>query len=172
MPVIKGPDESIDNSKLTNELIEQYATPLLRVCCLRLGDRQLAEDAVSETFFKVYKGLPQFRGDASYKTFILRVAENVCRDMLRRRKARHAEYEVEFDEAAEQCAEAEVYDNSLFEAVRALPDKLKTAILLYYYEDMNEHEIARVLRITPSAVSRRLTEAKRRLREMLKEEQT
>lgn len=170
MPVIKGPDESIDYGKLTNELIKQYATPLLRVCCLRLGDRQLAEDAVSETFFKVYKALPHFRGDASCKTYILRIAENVCRDMLRRRKVRHADREVGLDEAAEQYTDAEVYDDSLFQVVRALPDRLKTAILLYYYEDMNEHEIAKVLRITPSAVSRRLTEAKRRLHEMLKEE--
>ena len=170
MHFIKDPDESIDYNKLTNELIQQYATPLLRVCCLRLQDRQLAEDAVSETFFKVYKGLPRFRGDASYKTYILRIAENVCRDMLRRRKARHTDREVGLDQAPEQYTEAAVFDDSLYVAVRALPGKLKTVILLYYYEDMNEHEIAKVLRITPSAVSRRLTEAKRRLREMLKEE--
>ena len=135
-----------------------------------LGIVSLRKTRFRKLFFKVYKGLPHFRGDASCKTYILRIAENVCRDMLRRRKVRHADREVGLDEAAEQYTEAEVYDDSLFEAVRALPDKLKTAILLYYYEDMNEHEIAKVLRITPSAVSRRLSEAKRRLRETLKEE--
>ena len=46
--------------KIFRELMEQYGTDLLRLCCMYLRDYQLAEDAVQDTFIKVYRGLDQF----------------------------------------------------------------------------------------------------------------
>ena len=64
-------------------LVAQNQEKLLRTCYLYLRDRQLAEDAVQETFLKAYRSLPAFRGDSSEKTWLMRIAVNTCRDLYR-----------------------------------------------------------------------------------------
>ena len=65
-------------------LMRQYGNELLRMCCVLLRDRALAEDAVQETFLKAYRGLPKFRGDCSEKTWLICIAVNSCKTMMRR----------------------------------------------------------------------------------------
>ena len=77
------PTDSKD--KILRELMERYGTDLLRLCCMYLRDYQLAEDAVQDTFIKVYRGLDQFRGDAPVKTWIIRIAVNTCKNIIRTR---------------------------------------------------------------------------------------
>ena len=74
-----------------SHLVESYQLPLRRMCCVWLRDRDLAEDAVQETFFKAWKGAPSFRGECSEKTWLMRIAVNVCRDMRRSAWHRHVE---------------------------------------------------------------------------------
>ena len=62
-------------------LVEQYQTAVLRTCYLYLCDRSQAEDAVQETFLKVYKGLDTFRGESSEKTWVMKIAMNTCYKM-------------------------------------------------------------------------------------------
>ena len=64
-------------------MVGEWQLPLLRTCCAVLGSEDLAKDAVQETFLKAYRGLPSFRGECSEKTWLMRIAVNVCRDMLR-----------------------------------------------------------------------------------------
>ena len=64
--------------KLT-ELFRQYGASIHRMCFLYLKDYHLAEDAVSETFLKAYRALPSFRRDASPKTWLTRIAINICK---------------------------------------------------------------------------------------------
>ena len=54
-------------------LVEQHQTAVLRTCYLYLCDRSQAEDAVQETFLRVYKGLDTFRGESSEKTWIMKM---------------------------------------------------------------------------------------------------
>ena len=63
-------------------LMRQYGNELLRMCCVLLRDRALAEDAVQETFLKAYRGLPKFRGDCSEKTWLICIAVNSCKTMM------------------------------------------------------------------------------------------
>ena len=63
-------------------MVGEWQLPLLRTCCAVLGSEDLAKDAVQETFLKAYRGLPSFRGECSEKTWLMRIAVNVCRDML------------------------------------------------------------------------------------------
>ena len=64
-----------------DRLLEQYQTAVLRVCYLYLCDRSQAEDAVQETFMKVYRKLDSFRGESSAKTWIRKIAMRVCDEM-------------------------------------------------------------------------------------------
>ena len=61
----------------------EYGTCLMRMAYLHLGDFALAEDAVQETFIKAYSHLDRFRGESNEKTWLMRIAVNICRDMLR-----------------------------------------------------------------------------------------
>jgi len=79
MDVVRGPD----SENLISQWIRDYEKELLRLCFVYLKDAALAEDAVQETFIKAYKHLEGFRGDASPKTWLVRIAVNVCKDMRR-----------------------------------------------------------------------------------------
>ena len=50
-----GPDTALERDQRFEQLVERYQQPLLRMCCLYLCDKSLAEDAVQETFIKVYR---------------------------------------------------------------------------------------------------------------------
>ena len=60
------------------ELVSAYQAELLRFCYVRLQDRMQAEDAVQETFLKVYNALPDYRDDGHEKAWVYRIALNVC----------------------------------------------------------------------------------------------
>ena len=77
-----------------DRLMTQYGTSLLRLCYMYLKDYQLAQDAVQETFVKVYLKYSLFRAEASEKTWITRISMNVCRDMMRKRAYRERGEEI------------------------------------------------------------------------------
>ena len=144
-------------------LVIQYEVPLQRVCCLYLHDPALAEDAVQETFLKAYNGLGQFRGESSEKSWLMRIAVNVCRDMQRGRWFRHIDRRVTPDMLPEPLMQPDGRDIDLTLTVMQLPDKLKEVVILYFYQNMSMEEIATALGLAQSSVSNRLKRAKERL---------
>jgi RNA polymerase sigma-70 factor (ECF subfamily) len=69
-------------------LIDEYGNSLLRMCYLYFHDLQLAEDAVQDTYIKVYQNRDKFKGACSEKTWITGIAINVCKSHLRRSRQR------------------------------------------------------------------------------------
>ena len=149
------------------ELVAQNQEKLLRTCYLYLRDRQLAEDAVQETFLKAYRSLPAFRGDSSEKTWLMRIAVNTCRDLYRSEWFRHMDRRVIPEELPESGVPFTSREESLIVEVMRLPRRLREATLLYYYHGMDEREIAEALGVSRSAVSDRLSRARRKLKELL-----
>ena len=150
------------------DLVNTYQLPLLRMCCLRLGDAELAKDAVQETFLKAYKALPSFRGECSLQSWLMRIAINTCRDMQRSWWHRHVNRKVipeEMNAAYEPVSDDAI---TVSQAIAALPVKLREVVLLYYYQNMQLDEIAQTLLISPSSVSGRLKRARNKLRIALK----
>ena len=148
-------------------LVAQNQEKLLRTCYLYLRDRQLAEDAVQETFLKAYRSLPAFRGDSSEKTWLMRIAVNTCRDLYRSEWFRHMDRRVIPEELPESGVSFTSREESLIVEVMRLPRRLREATLLYYYHGMDEREIAEALGVSRSAVSDRLSRARRKLKELL-----
>ncbi|MBQ8137588.1 MAG: sigma-70 family RNA polymerase sigma factor [Clostridia bacterium] len=165
--VAKGP--AITRDEKLEELVDRYQLTLLRVCFTFLHDRSLAEDAVQETFIKVYQGLDAFQGKSSEKTWIFRIAMNTCRDMLRSRWFRFVDRRIDLTQLPEQTVQMEDGDREIMEAVMALPVKHREVILLCSFEGMTTYEAAEALGITQQAVSGRLKRAKEKLRKELKE---
>lgn len=150
------------------DLVNTYQLPLLRMCCLRLGDAELAKDAVQETFLKAYKALPSFRGECSLQSWLMRIAINTCRDMQRSWWHRYVNRKVIPEEMNAACEPVSDDAITVSQAIAALPVKLREVVLLYYYQNMQLDEIAQTLLISPSSVSGRLKRARNKLRIALK----
>ena len=122
---------------------------------------------VQETYLKAYRSMPAFRGDCSEKTWLMRIAVNVCRDMLRSAWFRHLDRRITLEQLPEPIAQPSEEDCFLTVEVMRLPQKYREAVLLYYYEAMTTDEIAQALGVAKSTVSARLEQGRQALRKAL-----
>ncbi|MBE5797062.1 MAG: sigma-70 family RNA polymerase sigma factor [Clostridiales bacterium] len=162
MSVVKGPDSERDD--MLRQMIGEHQRALLRMCYLYLHDVQLAEDAVQETFIKAMRALDSFRGEASAKTWLTRIAMRTCMGMRRSSWFRRVDRRVTPEMLPEKSQEAEAEESALTLAVMNLPRKEREVVLLYYYQDMTMKEIAGTLGVTQPTVTYRLRRARERLR--------
>ena len=165
MSIVKGPDK-LREEKLYL-LCDKYEKDLIRMCCAYLRDLSMAEDAVQETFLKAYKGLDSFKGNSSEKTWLIRIAINVCNDMRRSSWFRFIDQKIDVERLQIPKWEQNDVSISLMMEIMRLPRKYMEAILLYYYEDMKVAEIAEMLGISDTVISRRLKKAREMLKGML-----
>ena len=147
------------------ELLDKYGNSVLRMCFLYLKDSHLAEDATQDTFIKVYKSYSQFNGISSEKTWIIRIAVNVCKNYLRSSWWKRIDESVILDSIP--ADEKTFGDDSLLLQVMSLSRRYKEVVLLFYYQDMKIREIAEALQIPESTVSVRLKRARETLKSNL-----
>lgn len=158
----------IDDTSEIDSLIADYGNAIFRMCFLYLKDIHLAEDAVQDTFIKVYKGYPQFKGDSDIKTWIMRIAINVCKNYRRSSWWKIGNAAKALNEVAITPFLTSAEDDTLVLEIMKLPAKYKEAILLFYYQDLPIREIARVLEISESTVAVRLKRGREQLKSKLK----
>ena len=168
MSNVSGPGTAPDRDQAFVQLVDQYKDQVLRMCFLSLCDRTQAEDAMQETFLKVYRTMESFRGESSVKTWIMKIAMHTCYDMNHsgwfRFMNRHVTPDMLPEPADAPCDER---DEELADAVMRLSRKLREVILLYYYQGMNVNEIAEALGISHSSVSCRLKRGREKLKNLL-----
>ena len=167
MSNVAGPDTAPCLEKKFEQLVETYRNPVLRMCWLCLYDRTLAEDALQETFLKVYRRLDTFRGESGEKTWIMKIAVNTCRDLNRSGWFRFVDRRVTPDALPEPAVRTDESDEELTTAVMKLSIRLREVILLYYYQNMKVNDIADALGISQSAVSARLKRGREKLKKLL-----
>lgn len=148
-------------------LVAQYQGAVLRTCYLYLCDRSQAEDAVQETFLKVYRNLDSFRGESSEKTWILKIAMRTCYDMNHSGWSRFFNRRVTPEMLPEASVPFTERDDALTQAVMRLPEKLRRVIILYYYQGLGVREIAETLGITQPSVSNRMKRGREKLKAAL-----
>jgi len=158
----------MDARETLDGLMIQHGSRLLRLCAMNLRDASLAQDAVQDTFLKAFRQFHRFRGDADALTWLTAIAINVCRDYRRTAWFRHVDRHVEAD-ALPRAADFSLPDNTVIRAVMALPPRYREVILLRYYQDMKQKDIAAALDISERTVRQRLQKANSMLREQLKE---
>lgn len=146
-------------------IIERYGDLLYRLCILMLKNESDAEDVIQETLIKFYRKAPVFENADHEKAWLIRVATNECRDLLRFR-VRHPLAEVEqIMVASEDSA-----DSGILEALASLPEKYKLVLALYYVEGYKVEDIAKIIGRTSSAVKMRLQKGRRLLEKVYREE--
>ena len=172
------------------QLFSLYADDVLRVCCVYLGKRSLAEDAFQDVFVKVCCRAESFRGETPVRFWLLAIARNVYRDYLRsswlsrvisyeewtERKVLDGSYSNRRKAVRSDTQENSIInrldkDSPLLHAVYGLPPRYKDVILLRYYFDLNNQEIAEQLKITESTVRSRLFRARKKLSPFMEREE-
>lgn len=146
--------------------MREYGPSLKRTCYLYLKDVALAEDAAQETFVKAWRSFSAFRGDCSEKTWLMRIAVNICRDMLRSAWFRRMDRRVTPEELP-LTAPSKDEQPQLAEAIMALAPKYREVIILYYYQGLDTQEMALALRTSVNTAKSRLFRARKLLREQL-----
>ncbi len=154
-----------DHDQIIIDMVNQHQGMLLRMCYVYLRDQELAKDAVQETFLKAYCGLNSFRGESSPKTWLIQIAMNTCKSMQRSAWLRHHDRRITPEDVTQVAVMEETAE--IVDEMMMLPSKLKEVIMLYYWQDLNVSEIAQLLGVAQSTVSRRLTQAREKLHEMM-----
>lgn len=149
------------------ELIEMYGDELLRLCYLYLKDINLAQDALQDTYLKVFRNLEKFKGESSEKTWIIKITINVCKNYVKNYWIRNVIRLDNMPEVSYVEQFSKIINDELLSAIMRLPTKLKEVILLYYYQEYKIKEIADILCISETAVNKRLARAKVKLKEYL-----
>ena len=141
-------------------LYDRYANNLYRLALSYLKNTADAEDAVQAVFVKLIEGKAViFPGKE--RALLTKMTVNQCKDILRRNKNR---LEEPLDES---IPFSDSKDRDVFIAVMTLPEKYRIPVFLHYYEGYRFQEIAKLLRITTSAVSMRIHRAKNLLKSQL-----
>jgi RNA polymerase sigma-70 factor (sigma-E family) len=145
---------------------ERDYTALQRLAYLMLGDRDLAEDVVQEVFLRTFSGWHRLREPESAGAYLRAGVVNTCRSRMRRRYAeQRANTAVTRPEASEddQTADAGTANwmaAAVLGAVRTLPPRQRAAIVLRYYADLSEAEMAATLHCAPGTVKSQLSKAR------------
>ncbi|MBR5805237.1 MAG: RNA polymerase sigma factor [Oscillospiraceae bacterium] len=146
-------------------IIRKYGDMLYRLSLIMLKNESDAEDVVQETIIKYYQKSPVFVDSEHEKAWLIKVATNKCRDLLRFR-GRYIQIEEKF---LEQIAEEET-DYGIIEALTVLPEKYRLVLTLYYIEGYRIEDIAKIISRTSSAVKMRLQKGRKLLKEIYEKE--
>src|SRR5574340_303463 len=156
-------------------IVETYQTPVYNLCYRMLGDANAAEDAAQETFLRVFQHIQRYDQKRPFATWLLSIAAHYCIDRLRRRKlpafsideADESEAGYELPDTAAPDPEVESIKkedrNRLNGLLHHLDATDRAAIVMRYWHDLSEAEIAESLNLSVSAVKSRLHRARREM---------
>jgi len=156
------------------ELVRRHHPAVMSLCLSMLRDRSSAEDAAQEAFLKAYRSLDRFRDDASFSTWMYRIASNHCLDVLRSRSREKTDsldaiLEVEDGDVGPRLPStpdptAALEDADLVErALKRLPPEYRLILTLREVQGLDYRELADTLGCSLDAVKSRLKRARQSL---------
>lgn len=155
-------------------LVVRYSRSVRATCLARLGYRAELDDFVQDTFLRAFQGLNRLQEHARFGAYVHRIAQNICVDRLRRgRRDPVPLEEVELEPPAEPGTSHDIREERLArlrKLVGQLPEVLREAVLLFYFEKRSHSDIAEQLGITEAAVNQRLHRARTQIRQAFADE--
>ncbi len=158
-------------------LYDRYASTVFGLALRMLGDREVAEDAVQEIFWRVWRRLGSFDRSRAFAPWLFGIAHNYCIDELRRRKVRpQSVYEDDENPILSEIAdEADVGESALLaeqgrlvrSALEQLPEEQRQTLLLAYFGGLTQQEIAAKLGNPLGTVKTRMRLGLQKLRAVL-----
>jgi len=151
-------------------LVGRHLRSMTSVAQRMLGNAAEADEVAQEVFLRLWQQAPHWdpEGEASVKTWLSRVTTNLCLDMLRRRRHVSLEDIDEPEDPAKGPLDALRKDSQrqlVQQCLLFLPDRQRAAIILSYFEDMRDQEIADVMGVSVGAVESLLVRGRKALRD-------
>lgn len=157
--------------------MQKYGTQVLALIVRIVKDRQDAEELTQDVFVKVFNALSDFRGEASFRTWLMRIAYNTAQSYLRKHKPEiinlkddeqfsESVNDKDLDDDEKELDEKRIMQ--LYNAIDYLSSDEKTIITQYYLEEVLLKDIAFIMDIEPGTVYTRLHRIKKKLHNMIK----
>lgn len=152
-------------------LVSRYQGKVTSLVYRYVNNSETALDLVQDIFFKIYRNLVHFKGDAKFSSWLYRVASNESIDHLRRKKVRKEQSLDHIQDAGvdfadlstgsdtAQCYETDQERIQVRKALAQLPMNLQTVVVMKVFQEMTFDEIAEVLQEPVSTVKSRLYKA-------------
>lgn len=161
-----------DYSSVVESLYRRFADDVLRVSYFYLGDRSKAEDVTQEVFLRLMDSQPVLK-EGSEKSWLLKVALNICRDMWRSAWAKRVilgSKKLELIPAHDEI-DGRLEKQALLQAIHSLSPEIREVFLLHYYQGYSIDDMSRILETPPGTISSRMSRGRNKLREILKEDE-
>lgn len=165
------------DSSAFEQLVRLYENKVYALALRMCGNPEDANDAAQEAFLSAWRGLPTFRGESGFATWLYRLASNAAIDQLRRGK--HQREETSIDEPSailpdtgpgpQEAAEGVELREAVAAGLRELSEDHRQILLLREYQELSYEEIAAVLDVDLGTVKSRISRARRALRKILLE---
>lgn len=169
-----APDElrSLDADEALTVLYTAHYRRLVRLAALLLDDVGTSEEVVQDAYVKMHAAWRRLRDPQAAQAYLQTTVVNLARSRMRRRQVadRHPEKPLPDGASAEHGAFAALERDRVQAALRALPERQRQCLVLRYYGDLSEAQIAEAMRISTGAVKSHTSRAMTRLREALVED--
>lgn len=161
-----------------NRLLEAHERRMYAVALRMCGNREDAQDCLQEAMLRVYRAMGSFKGQSSFSTWVYRITMNTCLDELRKKKNKQATsldslldtgWSPSDDSSApEKHAVQNEVRKCLHDAIRELPEDMRSAVVLRDIHGLSYEEIAQSLDINVGTIKSRISRGRGKLREKLK----
>ncbi|MGL5577457.1 MAG: RNA polymerase sigma factor, partial [Sarcina sp.] len=137
-----------------------------------LNKEEDIEDAISSCILNAYKGIGKLKNEEYFKTWLIRILINECNTIIKKEsKITYInDYEVVNKNVNNNSYKDDCGNIDLDNALKLLEKELREVIVLFYYDDLKQKEIAKILDINETTVRTRIFRAKEKLREILKDD--
>ncbi len=160
-----------------SELMRRYQERVYWVTRRIVGNHDDADDVTQETFVKAFVGLGDFRGDASFYTWVYRIAVNLSLNAIRKRQVLNYLRDssvlsslLPLGEDPVREVEFRDLQSRLEKAVAQLPEKQRAVFVLRHYEEMQYEEIAQILKTSIGGLKANYFHALKKVQQFLKDE--
>ena len=166
--VARACEELPYRTRAYEELMGRHDRLMFGVCLRLVGNRADAEDITQDVMLKVFGKLGSFEGRSSFKTWLVRVTRNACKDWLKK-KAISREYAETLANEPQEESKIEYEENRLIELLKELSPVDREILTLRFVADLSLAEIADTTDLSLSATKMRLYRAIERLQVIAKE---
>ena len=152
--------------------VRKYYEEILNYCLHHCHDQKYAEDLTQETFIRFFSKLSSYQYKGKTKNYLYKIAGNLCKDFYKKVKEIPVEEESpcwRLDDGG-KVVDGIIDKHILEKAIGQLQPELYEIIVLYYFQELKQKEIANILQIGLPLVKYRIRSAKRQLEEILKKE--
>lgn len=158
-----------NDKRAFESLVNKYQSSLRRyLLYLTQNDRILSDDLAQEAFIKAYINLQSFKGIAGFQTWLFRIAYRLYCDHIRSKKATVSSDFLPIEIQNTELTEKTEFSIDLATALNCLKSEEKSILLLFYIEDMNISDIAKVMNMPSGTIKSHLFRGRVKLKDFLK----